>query len=163
MQHLVLLQQLGKQELIAVVQQLQKKHQITAVTLREALKEAKDIRIPLSIFSEQLSALESICKFLKENMNLTLHQIAQLLNRDDRTIWTTYTHACKKLPQLLSVAENTISIAAKSFARRKLSVLETLVCCLKEQHDLKYKEISLLLHRNERTIWTVYQRARKKQ
>jgi DNA-directed RNA polymerase specialized sigma24 family protein len=157
------LHHLSKQELIAVVQRLQKKHKFDASALKQMLNETRDIRIPFSIFSEKLSALETICKFLKENMRLNLHQIGQLLNRDDRTIWTTYTRACQKLSQPLSVAESVFSIPAKRFAQRTLSVLETLVCYLKEQHDLTYKEISALLHRDERTIWTVYQRVRKKQ
>ncbi len=163
MQQTVSLQHLSKQELIAVIQRLQKKHKFDASALKQMLKETRDIRIPFSIFSEKLSALETICKFLKENMLLTLHQIARLLNRDDRTIWTTYRHACQKYSQQFFLAEETLSISAKQFARRKLSVLETLVCYLREQHDLTYKEISVMLRRNERTIWTVYLRVRKKQ
>ena len=53
--------------------------------------------IPTSIFLDRtISVLEAITKYLKEEKNLTYHQIAILLNRDDRTIWTCYNRAKKK-------------------------------------------------------------------
>jgi hypothetical protein len=53
--------------------------------------------IPTSIFLDRtISVLEAITKYLKEEKNLTYHQIAVLLNRDDRTIWTCYNRAKKK-------------------------------------------------------------------
>lgn len=53
--------------------------------------------IPMEIIKNRnLSILESIVKFLKEARNLTYHEIAVLLNRDDRTIWTVYSRARKK-------------------------------------------------------------------
>ncbi len=45
---------------------------------------------------------------------------------------------------------------------RTLKVLESIVEYLKDQRGLTYREIGTLLNRNERTIWTVYQRARRK-
>ncbi|RME16944.1 MAG: hypothetical protein D6797_03520 [Bdellovibrio sp.] len=45
---------------------------------------------------------------------------------------------------------------------RTLSVLEALVEFLKEKKGLNYHEIGVLLNRDERNIWTVYHRARKK-
>lgn len=43
--------------------------------------------IPASIFSKK-SLLETISVYLKKNFGLSYHEIAVLLNRDDRTIWT---------------------------------------------------------------------------
>ncbi len=48
------------------------------------------------------------------------------------------------------------------FADRTLSVLEVMVRWLKEEQNLSYHEIALLLNRNDRTIWTVYSRVTKK-
>ena len=48
------------------------------------------------------------------------------------------------------------------FKDRRLKVLEVLVEYLKENHNLNYHEIAILLNRDDRTIWTVYQRALKK-
>lgn len=56
------------------------------------------VNIPTFIFRDRsLAALESIVVYLKDTHGLTYAQIAKLLNRDDRTIWTTYTRAKKKL------------------------------------------------------------------
>ena len=55
------------------------------------------ISIPSSILANRsLSVLEAISKYLKEEKGLTYHEIAVLLNRDDRTIWTCYNRAKKK-------------------------------------------------------------------
>lgn len=45
---------------------------------------------------------------------------------------------------------------------RSVSVLEAIVEYLKDHKGLSYHEIGLLLNRNERTIWTCYNRAKKK-
>jgi hypothetical protein len=55
------------------------------------------IFIPLDIFADRrLSSLEVIVEYLKEKRHLTFHKIAVMLNRDDRTIWTTYNRAKNK-------------------------------------------------------------------
>ncbi len=57
----------------------------------------KNIPIPSYIFLDRsLSVLEVIVKYLKEKKSLTYHEIAVLLNRDDRTIWTVYQRVKKK-------------------------------------------------------------------
>lgn len=53
--------------------------------------------LPVSLFSNEItSAQESIVCYLKETKEMTLHEIALLLKRDDRTIWTAYHRARKK-------------------------------------------------------------------
>jgi hypothetical protein len=59
--------------------------------------ESSKIFVPLNIFEDRrLSSLEALVEYLKEKRHLTLHQIAVMLNRDDRTIWTTYNRAKQK-------------------------------------------------------------------
>ena len=60
-----------------------------------SLKERRE-KIPLSAFTKELSILESVVKYLKENCKYKYSQIAKILNRDDRTIWTTYNNAKNK-------------------------------------------------------------------
>jgi len=55
-----------------------------------------------------------------------------------------------------------LSIPSSVFQNRNLSVLEAMVVYLKEDKSLKYSEIAKLLNRDDRTIWTVYNRAKKK-
>ena len=66
-------------------------------------KESKDysglisIPIPSRIFKDRsVSVLEAIVEYMKDDLDLTLHDIAQLLNRDDRTIWTVFSRTKKK-------------------------------------------------------------------
>ncbi|MDO8740267.1 MAG: hypothetical protein Q7J54_01690 [Candidatus Woesearchaeota archaeon] len=55
------------------------------------------VGIPVSILKDRkLSALEAISEYLKESLNMNYHEIAVLMNRDDRTIWTVYNRAKKK-------------------------------------------------------------------
>ncbi len=54
--------------------------------------------IPTTIFRDRsISVLEAISVYLKDVKGMTYHEIAVLINRDDRTIWTCYHRAKKKL------------------------------------------------------------------
>ena len=119
--------------------------------------------LPISIFNNQkLSALETITKYLKENKSMAYSEIAALLNRDQRTIWATYSKAKKKRPAGFAPAPSEIFIPASMFADRTLSVLETLTTYLREELELRLNTIAKLLNRDNRTIWTVYHRSKKK-
>jgi len=60
-------------------------------------KESKIVDIPSSILRDRsLAPLESITEYLKDQQGMSFHEIAVLLNRDDRTIWTCYSRAKKK-------------------------------------------------------------------
>lgn len=64
--------------------------------LQESLK-PENIRIPVTLFSDRSKGvLEILVQYLKDQENMTYHQIAVLLNRNDRTIWTAYKQAQKK-------------------------------------------------------------------
>lgn len=52
--------------------------------------------IPLNAFKSKLSILETAVKFLKEHYELRYTEIAKLLNKDQRTIWTVYKRAQQK-------------------------------------------------------------------
>jgi hypothetical protein len=55
-----------------------------------------------------------------------------------------------------------IDVPSFVFRDRSVSVLECLVEYLKDTHQMNYHEIGVLLNRNERTVWTCYDRAKKK-
>ncbi len=40
--------------------------------------------------------MESVVNYMKDTLNMSYHEIAVALNRDDRTIWTVYNRALKK-------------------------------------------------------------------
>lgn len=119
--------------------------------------------IPITIFAnDELSSLETIVKFLKENKNLAFSEIASLLNRDQRTIWTTYNKASKKKKSVFIISESKYHIPFEIFRDRDLGVLENICFYLKNNFGLSFHEIAVLLRRNDRTIWTSYQKAKEK-
>ena len=123
---------------------------------------SKDL-LSVSIFdNKELSCLETIVKYLKEELNLRYHEIASLLNRNDRTIWATYNSACKKRKERLPIKPSKYYIPITIFTNRKFSVLESIVSYLKDNFNLRYSQIAVLLNRDERNIWTVYNNYRKK-
>lgn len=122
------------------------------------------LMLPCSIFDNpSLSALETIVKYLHENKVFTFANIARMLNRDQRAINTTYRVAKKKMLLPLQILDSKYHIPVSVFTDRKFSVLEHIVSFLKKEYSLSYREIGKLLRRNERTVWTTYQRARTKE
>jgi len=58
----------------------------------ETLKEYIDI--PSFVFKDRtLSVLEVMVEYLRDNKKMRFHDIAQIINRDDRTVWTVYRRA----------------------------------------------------------------------
>ncbi len=58
--------------------------------------------------------------------------------------------------------KTSLAIPSSIFKNRDLSVLEAITVYLRDKKGMKYAEIARLLNRNDRTIWTSYQRAKKK-
>ena len=146
-----------------LLKELIQKYEISREDLSEAFTSEKDNDLPISIFNNpSLSALETISKYLHEEKHLKFSHIASLLNRDARTIWSSYKSSKKKHPSQLSVKPGDIKIPLQHFTDRSLSVLESLVSYLKENFNLSLHDIASLLQRDDRTIWTVYHRYKKK-
>jgi hypothetical protein len=123
----------------------------------------EEVKVPISVFkNDQLSALETIVKYLRENLLLSFKQIASLTNRNEVALAVSYRNARKKLSAKFPEEISPYFIPVSILQDRNLSVLENIVSYLKDTFDLAYHKIALLLNRNDRTIWTVYQRAKKK-
>lgn len=123
--------------------------------------EAGEIFIPLSIFNEKLSSLEVISKYLLENRNLSLKQISVLLNRTNRNIWNAYNRSKNKFPNPLLIKDS--KLIPLSISRNlHFTLLENIVVYLKDILNLSYHDAAVCLQRNDRTVWTVYQRAKKR-
>jgi predicted transcriptional regulator len=111
--------------------------------------------IPLSLFSNRkLGVLEVTVKYLKENQNMKYSEIAKILNRDERTIWTTYSKAVKKNKELFT-AKKDITISVSIFTNRNLAPLKALITSLKNK-GMNLTQISKKLNRSYKTIWTTY-------
>ena len=119
--------------------------------------------IPAYIFDNNLlSSLEAIVKYLIEDSKLGYTKISKLTNRSDKTIWTTYQKANKKMPKRFIPKKSEIFIPLKILKNRKLSVLENIAVFLKEDCMLSFNEIATLIKRKYRTVVTVYRRSLKK-
>jgi len=129
-----------------------------AVTLVD--REEKD-SFPLSIIVKDLTVLESVVKYLVEERKYSLHQSAFVLKKDERNLWHTYNNAKKKMSSRFFVKDSGIFVPLSLFGG-VYSPLESIVVYLREVRQLSYREIGRLLARNERTIWVVYARARRK-
>jgi len=69
-------------------------------TKKRSLKEYIDI--PSFVFKDRtLSVLEVMVEYLKDNKKMKFHEIAQIINRDDRTVWTVYRRAKLKRQGLI--------------------------------------------------------------
>lgn len=148
--------------LTAFIRHLKEEHNYSSEQISKLIRK-EGITIPVSIFTEKISCLETVTKYLIEVLGLKNKDAAKLLNRNARTIWTTYQNAVKKFPQKFSLKEKCrFSVPASEFQNRLFSALEVVVMHLKENYNLGFHEIAALLKRDDSTVWTVYHRALKK-
>ena len=135
-------------------QKLRKKYDSAALV---QYVDKKELFLPDCIFTKELSVFQSIVKYLKENLALKNNEIASLLYTNRQSVWQAYNKS-KRLPKF-SITPSKFPIPVSCFSS-SLTTLEAIIVYLKGY--LNYHEIGLLLKRNERTIWTVYQKAKKK-
>ena len=144
-------QGLGPKEIIEQV------NKILNISVKE------DVKVPLSVFkNDYTSSLETIVKYLRENLLLSFKQIASLTNRNPIALAVTYRNAKKKMEAKFAEEISPYAIPVSILQDRNLSVLENVVSYLKDTFGLTYHKVAVLLNRNDRTVWTVYQRAKKK-
>jgi len=151
-----------KEEIInLLVKEIKKKYKLNNKEIAQLTKtETETETIPLSIFKYKSGALESVCRYMKENLNMKYREIAGLLQRNERTIWTAYNKAKQKQPETIKIKKEKILLPISIF-NKKLTVLESIIIYLKRQ-NLKYVEIAELLNRDQRNIWTIYSQAIEK-
>ena len=123
------------------------------------LRYSEEIYLPVPIFKNELTPFQAIIKYLKENLLFSNKKIASILERETRSIWSTY-KAVKKAKQIAPGPTN-LYIPLSLFKDKSLSAFEVLVVFLKNK-DMTYAEISRLLNKDQRTTWTVHARAKNK-
>jgi len=130
----------------------------------------ENLTLPSAIFTKKLGCLEAITKYMKDNLKMSYSEIANILNRNERTIWTAYKKAIEKEPETINL-ERTIMLLpiiklekillvfpTSIFENKSLTTLESIIIYLKE-NGMKYSEISKLLNRDQRNIWTIHSKA----
>jgi len=128
---------------------------------KEIQAEEQDV-VPVVVFNKKLSPLETVVKFLKENKRMSLTKISEKLKRSAKTVWQAYSNSKKKLLSEFEEDYSKHKVPIKKLGNRRYSILEIIVSYLKEHYGLNYNQIAGLLKRDQRTVWTVYNRAKKK-
>ena len=116
--------------------------------------------VPVTIFSGKLSPAEALIKFLKESHELSYNDIAQLICRDKRSVWANYKRASKKMPWPFEIKESVV-VPVSIFNSEK-SILSALINYLKDVKKMRNTKIAQLLNKNPANIWTIHNRAKKK-
>ncbi len=127
----------------------------------EAASRRRTLLAPVSIFVTELTPLEAIVKYLREEQGMRLVAIAAVLGRDQREVGVAYRRSRAKMPRPLPAKPARLSFPVALLADRRLSPFEHLVRALREM-DLSNVEIARLVRRDERTVWTVARRAERK-
>lgn len=120
-----------------------------------------NIYVPSCIFNKRLSSYETIVKFLKEGYGFSIQKISDLLNKKKQSVWRAYRYASLKFEESFEVTDFYFPIPIDIFKKTRLSLLESLVVFLKDHYGLSYSQVAILLMRDQRTIWTIYKRAKK--
>ena len=108
--------------------------------------------IPLNLFSnKKLGIMESLVKFLVENKHMRLNEISNLLNRDNRTVWSVYDKTKKKMKKKI-VVKNETFVPIDIFRKRENGPLKNLVCYCKFELVMRNKDIANVLCRDEKVI-----------
>lgn len=151
---------LGRNELLRVIIGLIEHGHLKPADVQQLVAQQREgeVYIPTTIFTQNMSCFQAVCVYLYENLGYRFHDIAGLLGRDDRTIWSTYHSIRKVYKKPLPVGESSILIPVSIFSQRKFSFLENLVAYLRNELGLSYHEVADLLKRDDRTIWTCYSR-----
>ena len=154
-------EKLSDEELVnkfnSIMQLLSAKYEIEPQKIVELMP--KPGHVPVSIFSSELSPLESLVIYLHDYVQLDFLEISSRLKRHYQTIWTSY-HLAKRKGIELNLERESAFVPIVIFQTRKTTVFECLVSYLKKEHKLS--EISHFLNRDYRTIWTIAKRAERK-
>lgn len=152
----------NKESLTRILRTLEKEDVIELFADYIAHEEQLVARIPLSAFIPELGPLESVVKFLKEELDFENRQIAKLLSKSQQSVWISYRNAQKKHRGRLPSVHTGFDLPITCLQNSRFSVLENIVIFLREKHDLKFSKIAGMLNRSQTTIWTTYNRAMKR-
>ncbi|KHO45159.1 MAG: hypothetical protein QS99_C0017G0043 [archaeon GW2011_AR4] len=128
---------------------------------KDVYKEKQEVIVPLAVFSiRELPPLQALATFLHENKGLKYSAIAPLVGRDQRNIAAACKSARDRWQRRLPDA-SPIMIPLSALAPSSLPLLEAIVVHLKDTLGMNYHDIAIALARDDRTVWTAYNRSQK--
>jgi hypothetical protein len=134
------------------------KYGIPDKKIRIAIHENIDDFIPCSIFCHELGIAETIIKFLRENRRLSNKKISEVLGKSANNIAVSYGKL--KNRKQFSEINYDYKLPFHIFKNSDMTTFETAVTYLKESQGFTFHKISIILKRDERTIWATYHRKR---
>lgn len=144
-----------------IMQRLKQQYNYSDEEILNLVNNGNYLLVPVSIFSGKLSPAEALTKFLKENHGLAYHEISVFIGRNKTSVWANYKRAVKKMPWPFEI--NGSALVPVSIFTPEKSILEALVTYLKEAKSMRNSKIAQLLNKNPSNIWTLYNRAKKRE
>src|SRR3989344_124279 len=117
-----------------------------------------EVLVPVGVF-RNLSPLEAVVVYTHDHHNLSFTAIAKKLEKQIPAVWTAYQNGKRRFR---SPRASPYSIPMTKLRSRTRSILELGVFYLHDEMNLRFFDIAHLMNRDERTIWTAYDRARRK-
>lgn len=146
-----------------ILDHIQQYHNINPEEALRLIKTKEEINIPLSIFAtSKLTILEALVKYLYETRKMRFCEIAKTLNRNSASIYGCYKKSKLKHPEELSLDIKKGNMPFSIFMNNKLTISEAFVNYLSQERKMRFIDIARLLHRDSRTIWSLANRALKK-
>lgn len=118
--------------------------------------------LPLSIFTTSLYPIEAITKYFHEEQELSFTQIAELLNRNPRNIWTAYQRSQLKIKKPFSLVSENYYLPIHLFQKETLTPQEAIVTYLRSTFQLPNKKIAALLNTSPNSVAVLMKRVEEK-
>ncbi len=147
-----------------VISKLREKDQLDLPNLINLYQRSTPEKLlPLSIFTTSLYPIEAITKYFHEEEKLSFSQIAEILNRNPRNIWTAYHRALQKQKKPFPKLPEQFLLPLHLFLHRVHTPQEALVLYLKKTYQLSNKKIANLINSSPNSVAVLIKRAEGKQ
>ncbi|MBW2971040.1 hypothetical protein KY320_02670 [Candidatus Woesearchaeota archaeon] len=141
---------------------LKAKYRLQGKEIKIYLQEKVEDALPSSIFTRELGVNEAIVKFLKENKAMSNKEIAELMKKSENNIAVTYYKARAKQKEIFTDLDYTHAVPIKALRQKEFTSIEAVVVHYKKELGLRFSQIAKIMNRDDRTIWTIYNRCQKK-
>jgi len=131
------------------------------ITLIQKTRQLKKNFFPITTLNKKLGATECLVRYLKDELGWNYKKISSILHRTEAVVGVMYRTSLKKFQGKLKPTPTTIFIPLSIFSQ-KFTIFESIILYLKDKEELRYSEIAKLTQRDQRTIWTIYNRAKRK-
>jgi len=128
--------------------------------LHQKEKQRKNF-FPISILNTKLGVTECLVKYLKDELEWNYKKISSVIHRSEGVVGVMYRNSLKKYIGKLNIKSTDVYIPLTIFSSQ-FTIFESVITYLKEKENLRYSEIAKLTKRDQRTIWTIYNRTKNK-